>query len=128
MYTILDVIFDAMDPAVESFSKGMGLNTDVSKLFMMLYAHFFTAYLLRLISNPKARLWFNLIMGTMSYFFLYRHAIWPLYIFQFCLHLLIRNLKNRCSVILMVLMFTFLSGYHIYRMIVAYGLYVQDFT
>lgn len=77
-------------------------------------------------SNPRHLYSFSI--GLMSDFFIYRNDVWPLLIFHVIVHRLIVTLKAKSSVICMVGMFGFLSFYHIMRMYLAYGSYVQDFT
>jgi hypothetical protein len=80
------------------------------------------------IKGAQARHTYSLVSGIMTVYFLYRHDMWGVIVLHVIIHQLILRLKDKSGLYASIGMFSFLSGYHIWRMYVAYGSYVQDFT
>jgi hypothetical protein len=124
----VDDWLDSYEWIWENVGGVLGIGVNDIKLLAVLIGQIIVSLPLPYIKIIKLRYIYSLFFGIFSIFFLYRHEIWSLLIFQIIMHQYILWHKEKSSKFCMFGMFTFLSCYHLWRMYQAYGLYIQDFT
>jgi hypothetical protein len=124
----VDDWLDSYEWIWENVGGTLGVGVTDIKLLAVLIGQIFVSLPLPYIKIIKLRYIYSLCFGIFSIFFIYRHDIWLLLIFQIIIHQYILWHKEKSSKFCMIGMFTFLSFYHLWRMWEAYGLYIQDFT